>query len=305
MVENREELRTHHVLEITTIVGCKVACRYCPQEKFVNAYKKISDIYRFDLDNFKTVLATVPEEVDIYFCGMSEPFLHPQCAEMICYARQKGHRIALDTSLVGMTQADVNLLKDIPLLFLALHLPSSQGEETIKVDDNYLEILYSILGGGLNYQDLHLHYYGNELHEKIELGSAEQMPLFSRGGTIQVSNSALPGRFKGEIGCNRNHRYNVLLPNGDVLLCSTDWEMKHVLGNLNDTDYLTLFKGKAFFDIVAGMKNENVDILCRFCESHAHDVNLKAKIMNFIPTAQRRFKFIKAKRNSGNRNGRQ
>jgi Iron-sulfur cluster-binding domain len=305
MAKNSEEHQIQHVLEVTTVVGCKVSCCYCPQEKFVNAYKKISDIYRFDFDNFKALLATVPGEVDIYFCGMSEPFLHPQCAEMISYAWQKGYRIALDTSLVGVTQADVDLLKDIPLLFLALHLPSSQGEEKIKVDDNYLAILDSILAGGLNCQDLHLHYYGNELHEKIDLGSAEQMPLFSRGGTIQVSNSALPGRFKGEIGCDRNHRNNVLLPNGDVLLCSTDWEMKHVLGNLNETDYQTLFKGKAFLDIVAGMKDEKADILCRFCESHTHDVNLKAKIMNFIPNAQKSFKFIKAGRNSGNRNGRQ
>ena len=101
MDTNRNEPEVQHVLEITTTVGCRVACSYCPQKEFVSAYKKRSDIYRFDLDSFKSVLDKVPKEVDIYFCGMSEPFLNPQCAEMVRLAWHKGHRVAIDTSLVG------------------------------------------------------------------------------------------------------------------------------------------------------------------------------------------------------------
>ena len=182
MDTNRNESEIQHVLEITTTIGCRVACAYCPQKEFVNAYKKRSDIYRFDLDSFQSVLVKVPKEVDIYFCGMSEPFLNPQCAEMVRLAWQKGHRVAIDTSLVGVTQADLRVLREIPLLFLALHLPSNQGEEQIEVDDDYLAILRSILAGKLHYQKLHLHYYGDELHEKLGLDDAGQMPLFSRGG---------------------------------------------------------------------------------------------------------------------------
>jgi sulfatase maturation enzyme AslB (radical SAM superfamily) len=282
------------VLEITTVIGCRVACCYCPQEKFVKAYKKRSDIYRFDIGGFKAVLKNVPEDVDIYFCGMSEPFLNPQCAEMISFAWQKGHRIAVDTCLVGMTEADLKLLKDVPLLFLALHLPSKKREEMIEVDDGYLALLNSILDGALSYKELHLHYYGDELNEKIEIDNALQIPLFSRGGTIQVGGSALPKRARGEIGCIREHKYNVLLPNGDVLLCSTDWEMKHVIGNLYETDYQSLFKSKTFLEVVAGMNDEDFDILCRYCESHVYNKNIKAKILNFSPKIQRKLKFMKA-----------
>ena len=75
--------------------------------------------------------------------------------------------------------------------------------------------------------------------------------------------------------------------------------MKHVLGNLNEMEYRELFEGRAFRDVIAGMKDESADILCRFCESHVHDVDLKAKIMNLVPNTRRKIQFIKAGKKSG------
>ncbi|MER9007171.1 SPASM domain-containing protein [Mesorhizobium sp. M0862] len=41
---------------------------------------------------------------------------------------------------------------------------------------------------------------------------------------------------------SRQYR-NVLLPNGDVTLCCTDFERRHVLGNLLRDEYADLFEG--------------------------------------------------------------
>jgi len=277
-------------MEITTVIGCKVSCDYCPQKKFVAAYKKRSDIFRFALDDFKKLLAKIPADVEIFFCGMSEPFLNPECAEMIAYTHRKGHKISIDTTLVGMTPKDVERLKEIPLQFLAIHLPSDQGYENIIVDQQYFKLLNSVTGGGLDYAKLYLHYYGESLHKDIKLDKAVKIPLYSRGGSIKISDLQLPQRAKGKIGCRRNLRYNILLPNGDVILCSTDWEMKHILGNLHETDYEQLFTGDSFMNILAGLKNEKNDILCRFCESHMYDKNLYARLMNLGSRIKKRLR---------------
>jgi len=290
IVMNKAKRVIPQVMEITTVVGCKVSCAYCPQKKFVTAYKNRSDIFRFDLNNFKKLLAKIPAEVDIFFCGMSEPFLNPECAKMIAFAHQEGHKISIDTTLVGMTPADVKQIKEIPLQFLAIHLPSDEGYENINVDDNYLELLNRITQGGLNYAKLYLHYYGETLHKKIKLKNAIRIPLYSRGGTIKIEDLALPKRAKGKIGCRRNLRYNILLPNGDVLLCSTDWTMKHILGNLNESNYNSLFSSNVFQNIVEGLKDEKIDILCRFCESHMYDEDVYAKVMNLGSRIKRKLR---------------
>jgi len=277
---NKENSPVRRVMEITTIVGCKVSCVYCPQKKFVTAYKNRSDIFKFALHDFKKILAKIPADVDIFFCGMSEPFLNPACASMIGYAHQRGHKISIDTTLVGMTLADLEQIKGIPLQFLAIHLPSAEGYENINVDADYLELLNIITNGGLDYAKLYLHYYGETLHKDIKLNDVKRIPLYSRGGSIKVESLTLPTRARGKIGCRRNLRYNILLPNGDVLLCSTDWEMKHIIGNLNESDYDSLFSGEEFQNIVAGLSDEKIDILCRFCESHMYDADAQAKLMN-------------------------
>jgi hypothetical protein len=209
---------------------------------------------------------------------------------MISFAHQKGHKISIDTTLVGMTLADVQQIKKIPLQFLAIHLPSEEGYENIKVDDNYLEMLGLITKGGLNYAQLYMHYYGETLHKKIKLENARRIPLYSRGGTIKIENLQFPQRAKGKIGCRRNLRYNILLPNGDVILCSTDWEMKHILGNLHKSDYHSLFTSKPFLNIQEGLKNEKIDILCRFCESHMYDEDIYAKFMNLGSRIKRKLR---------------
>jgi len=56
------------------------------------------------------------------------------------------------------------------------------------------------------------------------------------------------------------------LPNGDVVLCCMDWNLKHILGNLLKTNYRSLFKSKEFKNILKELKENSSNILCRTCE---------------------------------------
>ena len=67
------------------------------------------------------------------------------------------------------------------------------------------------------------------------------LPLTTRAGNVPLDKVASPKRKAKVMGCVRGLQQNVLLPNGDVLLCCMDWGMKHVLGNLLTGDYSNLF----------------------------------------------------------------
>ncbi|TGR16402.1 radical SAM protein, partial [Mesorhizobium sp. M8A.F.Ca.ET.202.01.1.1] len=71
----------------------------------------------------------------------------------------------------------------------------------------------------------------------------------------------------GALTCVDARQYrNVLLPNGDVTLCSMDFERRHVLGNLLYEGYSALFEKPVFREIVDRMNGADGFLLCRMCE---------------------------------------
>ena len=115
-------------MEITTKVGCKNACVYCPQSKLKKIYSKRSNISQLSFDTFKKCVDKIPKYVIIDFGGMSEPWLNSETPKMVLYAHEQGHRIRIFTTLVGMNLQDIDLIKSIRPMELALHFPSGGGE---------------------------------------------------------------------------------------------------------------------------------------------------------------------------------
>lgn len=57
-----------------------------------------------------------------------------------------------------------------------------------------------------------------------------------------------------------------MLPDGRVIICSNDWGMKHVLGNLLEQSYEDIMNGEEAQRIRRAMNDETKDvILCRNC----------------------------------------
>lgn len=269
-------------MEITTNIGCKVACSYCPQNKLLDAYKKRSNIFMMSFDTFKRCIDKIPVEVDIHFTGLSEPWLNSECTKMLLYAYEKGHAIAVSTILVGMDVSDIDLLESVQFKFFYVHLPSIEGYEKIKIDEKYLEVLYK-----LSRSKIKVCYHVREKAEhpdiKLVLKNTKQIDhlrIMTRAGNVKIKMKPMPFRKKGMIKCERNLRENILLPNGDVILCCMDYGMKHILGNLMSSDHSSLFHSGEFLKIEKGLNDESFDILCRYCDMFALDNSMFARIYN-------------------------
>lgn len=198
-------------LEITTVFPCSVGCYYCPQSVLKAAYRGIPML---TLENFRRVLCNVPKEVIINFAGFAEPFLNPQCVDMIIHAHDSGYRVEVNSTMIGFSDEDAARIAHIPFVFFMQH------------------------DVGLPQRD----YPFVDVFHKVTVPT-------SRAGNLYREQ-----RREGTGTCVRSaeHQVNVMLPNGDVVLCCNDYALKHKLGNLLETN-------------LDQMAREPVYELCHWC----------------------------------------
>lgn len=231
----------------------------------MKAYTHRSNHFEMSLSTFKTCLAKVPLDVAIHFLGMAEPWLNPECTRMVTYTHDKGYNISVSTTLVGMNDSDVDLFASIPFEAFIVHVPSNNNAMKLRIDDRYLKVLNTVCQSKI--QNLKIKRFG-QVHPKIAamiLGIEEAVwPMMNRANNIKLENIPLTGKIKGKIRCHRK-RNNILLPNADVALCCNDYGLQHIIGNLLTQSYDSLFHSVEFRRVLAGMQNNEAEILCRYC----------------------------------------
>jgi hypothetical protein len=252
-------------LEITTVLGCRLMCSYCPQQTLVKEYAKLEREGRImRLEDFRKCLATVPAATSVTFAGMAEPWLNPDCTDMLVHAYGRGHQIVVYTTALGIKVEDVAKMEGIRFKHLCIHLPDAEGRMKMPVTNDYLLGLaalvkafpdhnYSLIG------PLHPAVRGVLGHDVPDSTSA----LHSRANNLKHV-WQVPRR-TGRLDTRHCNNHNVLLPNGDVALCCQDYGLKHILGNLLRQNYDSIFEGEGFSKLMRGMTDESVDILCRTC----------------------------------------
>jgi organic radical activating enzyme len=252
-------------IEITTVSRCQNMCSYCPQKLLAQQYGPKEYM---TLETFVTCLNKIPKDVDILFAGFAEPFLNPNATEMIKIATNNGYVVKLYTTLVNITKEDIDALKGLDIE-IVLHLPDNDGDMKVVVDDVYIDNLKKLIDE-LPYHNAHAY---KSLHHKLQnftiCNIAPEKALHSRGNN---NDFATNDRLTGEIYCDvikRHHRnkynHNVLLPNGDVVLCCMDYGLQHKLGNLLHCSYEELFTSEAYQQIMRGLNDDTINILCRTC----------------------------------------
>ena len=267
------------IIEITTQIGCFINCHFCPQERLLNAYRELSRTRQMTLEVFCEIVDKLPEEVDIHFSGFCEPWLNPHCTDMVCYAAQKNHRVAIYTTLQGMTLQDFNAIKHIPFKIFSIHLPDEAQNTRIDLTPEYLELLEHILEHfkqdptGINFS---LH---GEIHPEItealptalqqvyRLGQ-QTVQLIDRAGNL--TSAALNHQHVLEpLQCKisgTTFNKNILLPDGTVVLCCMDYALSEILGNLRTMDYQDLFSTAAFRAYKQAVI-EGQETLCSYCSN--------------------------------------
>jgi radical SAM protein with 4Fe4S-binding SPASM domain len=209
---------------------------------------------------------------------MCEPWLNPECADMILFAHGRGHRIQVSTTLTGLTVDDLDRIESIDFKRFNVHLPLREGGSDAAADEHLLTLLERLDGSNI---DVTYRCHGAPVAPEIEalLGSGlRHLKAHTRAGNRRLEGGQLPRRRQGRIECRMFMRHNVLLPNGDVAPCCMDYGLQHVLGKLLSGDYEALFRSDEFSRVRKGLKDESQEILCRYCEARAYRVKRLAGI---------------------------
>ena len=278
-------------LEICTSIpakGCVTNCVFCPQEVLKKSY---NDERIMSLEKFKKAIDKVPQEITIIFSGFTEPFLNKDCVEMILYAHEKGHKIAIFTTGIGMSIQDFDRIKHIPFSSgpenpilsykgepmynggFTLHIPDNELYAKHPITNNYIKLLEHINNEFNNVQGIRVVCMGT-VHDKIKhiFPGAQNIDLWARANNLTkeielkselkqlVDKNLWKSAYRGEgpttCGLDEKLYHNVLLPNGDLSLCCMDYNLEHILGNLYEQEYE---------DIIPELNTPFN--LCRYCEN--------------------------------------
>lgn len=263
-------------LEITTRIGCSVNCVYCPQKLLVSRYCETAEgqpVVEMTLETFKACIDKTPTETRIDFSGMAEPWLNRACTEMVRYAAQKGHPIAVYTTLVGMTKEDFDALREIPMEEFVLHIPDDKSNSHINVTPEYIALLERAIHEERDGKPI---VTGYSCHAGIHPAILAAIPkdgkliteLHDRAGNVGDSEYVEHAHPKGQvvcINCEAGINHNVLLPDGRVVLCCMDYGMQHVLGNLLHQSWDEIHESAEAQRVIAGLSDDTADTLCRSC----------------------------------------
>lgn len=274
-------------MEITTMIGCPLMCTYCPQDELRTAYG--DDVKYMTFDTFKTAIDKLPEDCRLDFSGMAEPWVNPACTDMLEYGLQQGHRVAIFTTLYNWDEATVHrvgqLLTDYAdqVDIVKIHFPDEAGN--MKGWKPSPEWEYAFIGiqavvrlAGIHYEAMTMSDHG--VHPEIRhlpgvfVSHNWTIAAHDRAGTLDADKVkaqpiTISPRWDMPIVCGKTEKYNqnVLLPNGDVVICCMDYDTKHVIGNLLEMDYDELFFSEEFTRIMSVNAEScfSNGTLCRTC----------------------------------------
>lgn len=266
---------TSPMIEITTKLGCAVNCKFCPQELYIREYLKTGNGDRvLSLENFKICIDKLPGNTFVEFAGFTEPFFNEQCVEMIQYARKKGLKVNLFTTLRGLKPEQLDKILEIEFEEFVLHVPDKERYAVIPIDESYKEMVRRLVKAKKPNGNSFIDYASAQAEVTDEiaklLGSDTRVyvVLNDRAGNLEdtclYGKKELRGKLRCELSMDINH--NVLLPDGRVILCSNDWGIKHVRGNLIYETYEQIINGEEAQRIRKAMQSEDdPSVLCRNC----------------------------------------
>jgi organic radical activating enzyme len=268
-------------LEITTMVGCPLRCTYCPQDALRAGYGEAIRNWKYlAVDDFARVLAKLPPYVRIDFSGMAEPWANPDCTKMLALALGAGFNVSVYTTLYGMDDPDqvIALLKahKDQVEAVVLHLPDRNGNmRGFKPSPDYAAKVerFLALKDELRFVDVMTMDRGGGVHESLNMEALAPWVGNGRAGALNLDDvgeqpiETMPAH-DTPLGCSFTPFYdhNVMLPNGDVVLCCMDYSVKHRIGNLFTGDYWSLFISQGMTDLrVSNMHYGCNGSICRKC----------------------------------------
>ena len=246
-------------IEITLSDSCAVMCTYCPQSNYIKGYKDLNtDKKNMSIEDYKIILGNIDLVLEgIAFTGFTEPLLNKEWYEIIKHTIDSGWITVLNTTLFKVTSEDVDRMVglDIPI---EIHFTDSKLKFKEKI---YKEFASKYKG------ELRFHYYKEKGKSLIPVGlGGSKGTLQDRGGNLDKDQAPQTTVRKGPVVCTTMRQYsNVVLPNGDVSVCCSDFGLKHILGNLLTTKLLDIHKSEKMKDFNRKMDEGDENFICNRC----------------------------------------
>jgi radical SAM protein with 4Fe4S-binding SPASM domain len=190
---------------------------------------------------------------------------------MVTHALERGFNISVYTTLYGITVADGEQI--VALLtkhaqqveVLCLHLPDQNGNmRGFRPSSEYEAVLKAFVtlgnSGILRRFEAITMDKGGSVHPQLQniVRSLPQWSGHTRAGSLDTAQVGaqpieITPHYTSPVSCGFTPFYdhNVLLPNGDVVLCCMDYSVKHKIGNLMENDYFSLFASKGMAELHA------------------------------------------------------
>jgi radical SAM protein with 4Fe4S-binding SPASM domain len=267
-------------LEITTQIGCPLMCTFCPQDKLQQAYKHPEK--KMSMDTFTTVLNKLPKDVEIIFAGYTEPWANKLCNQFVKLALESGFTISVFTTLYNITLDECVELADLLEKYFVqvkriwIHLPDTRGN---MLGFRYSEEYENVLSRFKQIRNNRINEMTMDTNSRVDARlqtktNALSWTLHTRANNLNTNliNNQLveePPVHKYVVECTRNKNFhdNILLPNGDVVLCCMDYGLKHIVGNLLTQSYDEILNSKEIERVkqLNNTINFTEESLCKSC----------------------------------------
>lgn len=243
-------------LEITTMIGCPLMCTFCPQDQLNRSYR--DPVRKLTVSTFETVLSKLTPDYEIIFAGYTEPWANPLCNEFVKIALERKFKISIYTTLYNIDlvraeelahilESNYRLVKDF-----WIHLPDRQNNmRGFKYSPEYDQVLQRML------RLRHIRVSSMTMdadslpHPMITTNvKPVNWYLHTRADNLNQADIGTqpvhqPPKYEYIVECTRDAelKSNILLPNGDVMLCCMDYGLKHRLGNLLESSLDQVLNG--------------------------------------------------------------
>lgn len=283
--KNKKEDKSIKFIEITTNIGCKNRCAYCPQDVLLKAYFKNNNKRHSSMtfEDFKKLISNVSKEYIINFGGFSEAFSNNECLKMILYAYDLGYQIRINTTLRDISLAELKTLESIDFNCFYVHVPDKDNILKLEINDEYLEKVHLVK----TFKNAEFLVIGrvDERIESILNGKIYKSKIYLRGNNLNINDipkeveleslNKIDIDMNTKIYCSRANKninknqltWPVVLPDGSMYLCCMDWGLKHYIGNIYLENIDKILNNKTIKEIKKSLicKN-NLSIICRECE---------------------------------------
>ncbi len=246
-------------LEITLTAGCPMMCSYCPQSNYIKGYKKTNttDKKNMSLEDYKVILKNVNHRINhVYFTGFTEALAHPEWDKFVEHTKEQGYKVTFNTTLYGATKEKIDRLVDLDV-DVEIHLTDSKIIIPEKI------ILY--FAKKYKRRQPVFNFFSKE--------GAELLPESLRGTMYNAHSRAdnlehIPRRVMPvPVRCSSNRFFsNVVLPNGDVSICCSDFSLKHIVGNLLEKSLEAIHQGDTMREFIMKMGEGDPTFICNNCE---------------------------------------